>query len=145
MLWVTRTKPHVDRCASAWLIKRFIDREAKFQFISKEDPIPEGAVAFTRPKAKINPVEGKKTTYDALAAEYHVKDRLALAIGKFVHDFGVDAQENPGQVKLKETLGLSYILKGLEKTSRNDLETIEKAMIVPDSLYESLKETAQGE
>jgi hypothetical protein len=145
LLWVTRTKPHVDRCASAWLIKRFIDKDAEFQFISREDQIPEGAVAFTLPKAKINPVEGKKTTYDALAAEYRVKDKLALAIGRFVHDFEVDAQENPGKVKLKETLGLSYILGGLERISRNDSETIEEAMIVLDSLYESLKESAQEE
>lgn len=57
MLRATRTKPHVDRCASAWLIKRFIDPDTKFEFISKDDPIPGGAIAFTLPKAEINPIE----------------------------------------------------------------------------------------
>ena len=60
MLWVTRHNPHVDRCSSAWLIKRFIDKKAKFIFISNEDPIPKGAIAFTLPKAEIKPVEKKK-------------------------------------------------------------------------------------
>ena len=95
MLWVTRHKPHVDRCASTWLIKRFIDKEARFEFISAEDQIPNGAIAFTLPKAQIKPVEGKKTTYDALAAKYHIRDPFALMIGRFIHDFEIDAEENP--------------------------------------------------
>jgi hypothetical protein len=141
MLWVTRTKPHVDRCASAWLIKRFIDKDAKFEFISKDDPIPEGATAFTLPKAQIKPIEGKKTTCDVLVANYQIQDSFALKIAQFIHDFEVDADENPEKVRFKETIGLCYILKGLEKTSRIDYEIIEKAQIVLDALYASLKET----
>jgi hypothetical protein len=142
LLWVTRTKPHVDRCASAWLIKRFIDKDAEFRFISKEDPIPKNANAFTLPKAEIKPVEGKTTTYDALVEKYHVQDPLALTVGRFVHDFEIDANENTNQVKFKETLGICYVLKGLEKISKTDSETIEKAIIVLDSLHASLKEGA---
>ncbi len=142
VLWVTRKRPHVDRCASAWLIRRFIDKNAEFRFISKEDPIPKNAIAFTLPKAEIKPVEGKTTTYDALVEKYHVQDPLALTVGRFVHDFEIDANEKANQVKFKETLGMCYVLKGLEKISKTDRETIEKAMIVLDSLYTSLKEGA---
>jgi hypothetical protein len=60
MLWVTRQKPHVDRCASAWLIKRFIDKDATFQFVTKEQKIPKGAIGFTLPKAEIKPIESVK-------------------------------------------------------------------------------------
>jgi len=95
MLWVTRHNPHVDRCASAWLIKRFIDKEARFAFVSKDDAIPEGAVAFTLPKAEIKPVEKEKTTYDVLVEKYGIRDPMALKIGKFVHDFEIEAEENP--------------------------------------------------
>ena len=140
MLWVTRTKPHVDRCASAWLIKRFIDQKAKFEFITKDDPIPEGSIAFTLPKAEIKPVEGKTTTYDALLEKYNVRDPVALRIGKLIHDFEIDAREDPSAVKLKETLGLCYILKGLEKTSKTDKETIEKAQVVLDALRAILQD-----
>ena len=143
MEWVTRKQPHVDRCASAWLIKRWIDKEAKFGFISKEDPIPEGAIAFTLPKAEIKPIEGKTTTYDALLEKYSVKDGLAIAIGRFIHDFEIHAEEKPSKVKFKETLGLCYVLKGLEKVSGNDQETINRASIVLDAFYASAKEVGQ--
>jgi len=138
MLWVTRHNPHVDRCASAWLIKRFIDKEARFAFISKDDPIPEGAIAFTLPKAEIKPVEKEKTTYDVLVEKYSIRDPIALKIGKFVHDFEIEAEENPAKVKFKETLGLCYVLKGLEKTSRTDNEIVEKGLVVLDALSVSL-------
>lgn len=139
MLWVTRTKPHVDRCASAWIIRRFIDKDAKFEFISRDDPIPEDATPFTLPKAQIKPIEGKKTTCDVLITKYQVKDPVALKIVQFIHDFEIDANENPEKVKFKETLGLCFVLKGLEKTSRSDHETVERALIILDAFYASLK------
>jgi len=143
MLWVTRHKPHVDRCASAWLIKRFIDREARFDFISKEDPIPKGSIGFTLPGAHIKPVEGKQTTYDILLEKYNINDPVAIRIGELVHDFEIDAEEDSKRVNFKETLGLCYILKGLEKTSKTDHETIEKAIIVLDALSTSLEDEEQ--
>jgi hypothetical protein len=140
MLWVTRHNPHVDRCASAWLIKRFVDKKARFTFISKDDPIPKGVIAFTLPKAEIKPVDNEKTTYDVLIAKYRIQDPIALRIGKFIHDFEIDAEENPSKVKFKETLGLCYVLKGLESTSKTDNEIVEKGLIVLDALYSSLKD-----
>ena len=140
-LWVTRHNPHVDRCASAWLVKRFIDKKARFAFVSKDDPIPKGAIAFTLPKAEIKPVEKKKTTYDILAEKYNVQDPIALEIGKFIHDFEIDAEENPDKVKFKETLGLCYVLKGIEKTSKTDNETVEKGLVVLDAFSASLTDS----
>lgn len=138
MLWVTRHNPHVDRCASAWLIKRFIDKKARFAFISKDDDLPKGAIAFTLPRAEIRPVEKERTTYDVLIERYNIQDPNALKIGKFIHDFEIDAEESSERVEFKETLGLCYVLKGLEKVSRTDDEIIEKALIVLDALYTSL-------
>lgn len=138
MLWVTRHKPHVDRCASAWLIKRFIDKDAEFKFIDKDDPIPQNAIAFTLPNVQIKPVEGKLTTYDALLKKYQIQDLLALMIGKFIHDFEIGAEEDANKVKFKETLGLCCTLKGLEKISRTDKEIIEKALVVLDAFHASL-------
>ncbi len=137
-LWVTRHNPHVDRCASAWLIKRFIDKKAEFAFISKDDSIPERAMAFTLPKAEIKPVEKEKTTYDVLLEKYGIHDPVALRIGKFIHDFEIDAEENPDKIKFPETLGLCYVLKGLEKISKTSSETVEKGMMVLDALAASL-------
>jgi len=139
MLWATRHNPHVDRCSSAWLIKRFIDKKARFIFISKDDLIPKGAIAFTLPKAEIKPVEKGKTTYDVLVEKYSIQDPIALKIGKFIHDFEIEAEENLEKVKFKETLGLCYVLKGMEKTLKTDNEVVEKGPVVLDALYASLK------
>jgi len=139
MLWVTREKPHVDRCASAWLIKRFIDRKAVFGFVERNGEIPEGAIGFTLPKAEINPVEGEKTTFDALIEKYEVKDAMVVKIRDIIRDYEFN-EEEPDRIQLKETLGVCYILKGLEKTSQTDDETISKAFAVMDALYATLRD-----
>ena len=139
MLWVTREKPHVDRCASAWLIKRFVDRQANFQFIAKGDEIPNRAIGFTLPKAELSPVEGVKTTFDAIMEKYQVNDAVLRKIGDIIRDFEFH-EARLEEIQLKETLGACYILKGLEKTSKTDEETITKAIVVMDALYASLKD-----
>ena len=142
MEWVTREKPHVDRCASVWLIKRFIDVEAVFRFVSREAEIPKGAIGFTLPKADINPVEGTQTTFDALLEKYQVRDGVVLKIKDFIRDFEFN-EERPERIRFKETLGLCYVLKGLEKTSNTDDEVVSKALLVMDALYSTLKELNQ--
>jgi hypothetical protein len=142
MLWVTRTKPHVDRCASAWIIKRFIGKDAKSKFISKDDPIPEGTTAFTLPKAEINPTEGVKTTLDVLLEKYKVEDTLVKKTGEIIRDYEFN-EGNLDKIQLKETLGVCYVLKRLERTSQTDSVTIWKALAVMDALYATLKEYIQ--
>ena len=139
MLWVTRHKPHVDRCASAWLIKRFIDKEAVFKFVERDSEIPKGAIGFTLPKAEINPIAGVRTTFDALIEKYRIKDQVVMKIKEIIRDYEFN-EETPDKIRLKETLGVCYILKGLEKTSQTDNETISKAFAVLDALYAALKE-----
>jgi hypothetical protein len=139
LLWVTRHEPHVDRCASAWLIKNFIDREALFEFISKESPIPKGAIAFTLPEAEIRPVEGKSTTFDVLVERYQVKDLIVGKIRELLRDFEIDAGEDIAKVKHAETVGVCLILRGLARTSKTDHEILAKAMTVMDALYAELK------
>lgn len=139
MLWATRHKPHVDRCASAWLIMRFIDKEAVFEFITKEAEMPKGAIGFTLPNAEIKPIAGEKTTFDVLVEKYHIKDPIVEKIKDIIRDYEFN-EENPERTSLKETLGACYILKGLEKTSQTDHETISKAIAVMDALYATLKE-----
>jgi len=129
----------VDRCASAWLIKRFIDRDAVFEFVSKESNIPEGAVRFTFPRAELRPVEGVKTTFDILVEKYHLNDPIVLKIKEIIRDYEFN-EEHIDRVRLKETLGICYILKGLEKTSKTDAETVSKALIVMDAFYATLRE-----
>jgi hypothetical protein len=143
MLWVTRHEPHVDRCASIWLIKNFIDKEAVFEFISRESEIPVGATAFTLPKAELKPSE-TQTTFDMLVERYGIQDPVVLEIGRILKDFEIDAQEDMEKVKLKESTGISLILRGLARTSKGDHEIIYKGIIVMDALYAQLKARQEG-
>ena len=75
-----------------------------------------------------------------MVQKYNIQDPTALKIGKFIHDFEIDAEEDPAKVEFKETLGICYVLKGLEKTSKTDNDTIDKSLLVLDALHASLTE-----
>ena len=114
------------------------DKEAVFQFITKEQKIPKGGTAFTVPKAKINPVEGVKTTFDVLMQKYDVNDPVVSQIGDIIWNYELN-EETPEKLQLRTTLGVCYVLKGLENISQTDAETVSKAFIVMDALYATLK------
>ena len=137
MRWVTRHNPHADRCASLWLIKTFIDREAVFEFISNETPIPEGTIPLTLPGAEIQPMNGQ-TTFDALVDKYKGRDPVVIEVQKIIRD--AEQAEETRVYKLSESAGVFAILRGLDRTSKSDWETVGKAMIVMDSLYAELKD-----
>jgi len=132
MLLITRQKSYVDRCASAWLIKRFIDKQANFQFIAKDNEIPKGAMGFTLPKAELNPVEGVEATFDAIMDKHQVNDAVVHKIGD-IRDFEFH-EGKLEEIQLKETLGVCCILRELEKVSETDGETVTKAIMVTDAL-----------
>lgn len=140
MRWVTRHNPHVDRCSSLWLIKTFIDRDAVFEFISNETPIPQGAIPITLPGAEIRPKNGR-TTFDALIDKYEIKDPVIAKIQEVIRD--AEQAEESGIYKLVESAGVFAILRGLDRTSKSDWETVGKAMTVMDSLYAELKDRSK--
>jgi hypothetical protein len=94
------------------------------------------------PKAEINPTEGVKTTFDVLLEKYKVKDPVAKKIREIIREYEFN-EGNLDKIQLKETLGVCYILKGLERTSQTDSETIWKVLVVMDALYATLKEYIQ--
>jgi hypothetical protein len=138
LLWATRHEPHLDRCASTRLIKRFIDPDARFAFVDRDEVPPSGSIAFVLPGAELNPVEGVSTAYDALVAKYHVTDPVALRIGEFVHDYEVDPGEEVTRTRLRETVGVFKVVRGLARVSKSDQETVVGALVVFDSLFAQL-------
>jgi len=137
MRWVTRHNPHVDRCASLWLIKTFIDGEAVFEFITNETPLPKDAIPLTLPGATMRPKNGR-TTFDALVEEYQVRDPVVAEIQQIIRD--AEQAEESDTYTVAESAGVFAILRGLDRTSKSDWETVGKAMIVMDSLYAELKD-----
>src|SRR4030095_6833561 len=81
--WVTRRRPHVDRIASAWLIKRFIDPAATFLFADPQD-FPTNAVPFDTPGAELSHV-GDDCTFETLLKRAGLRDRRLTRLPGDVH------------------------------------------------------------
>jgi hypothetical protein len=135
--WVTREFVHVDRTACPWLIKRFIDPEAEFIFVPAEK-IPEvakkeKAIPYDAPGVELGH-HGDKCSLDAIIEKYNVEDPAVLELAKIVRAADTDKMGTT-----PEAAGLEAIMTGLGTVSRGDHETIAKASLVYDALYNNCK------
>jgi hypothetical protein len=133
-VWVTRKKPFVDRMASAWLIRRFIDPRATFKFIEERElnaGAPDG-VSFDLRKGEFTHV-GDLCTFEVLVKAFAIRDKAVKQIAEIVHDLDVKDEKygNSG------TAGVEEILTGIRKTGKNDLDTLERGMAVFEMLYQA--------
>src|SRR5205807_6991598 len=84
--WVTRRGVFVDRIASAWLIKRFIDPDARFKFVAPGGYVPrKGELRFDMFEAEYTH-EGDRCTFETLVRRFRLRDPALRAIGEIVHD-----------------------------------------------------------
>lgn len=129
--WVTRAGVHVDRMASAWLIKRFIDAEAAFKFVPAKQYRPEsGEVRFDMFDAEFTH-DGDRCTFEVLIDRMRLDDRALRAIAEVVHD--IDLKET--KFDRPETPGLAVLIASMAMAHRDDVQRIERASKVFDDLY----------
>ena len=140
MQWVTRKQIRVNRVATAWLIRRFIDRQAEFIFVEPEEvaqvQTQQGAKGFDAPGATYphKDVQGR-CSFEALVDEYCSDDAVLKQIARVVR--GADF---PEEIDLtKESAGIRAISHGFPLVARDDAETVEKASFLYDALYASLQ------
>lgn len=127
--WATRKNMWVDRMASAWLIARFIDADARFKWLAKPADCPKKALGFDYDGAAFTHV-GSRVSFEVLLASFGLDEDAALArIGGIVHF--LDA----GGVPVAEAAGLEAVLKGLRETAKNDDALLAAVMPVFDGLY----------
>jgi hypothetical protein len=128
-IWATRKAPWVDRLASAWLIKRFIDREAKFVWIARPSEQPKNAVGFDYDGADFTHVKNR-VTFEVLAAAFGLDQNPALAkIAAAVHFLDV------GGIPVAEANGLETMLKGAKEKAASDDALLAEAIRTFDLLY----------
>ena len=133
--WATRKHLWVDRMASAWLIARFIDAEAKFKWLAQPADCPKKALGFDFDGAAFTHV-GPRVTFEVLLVSFGLDADAALErIGAIVHF--LDA----GGMPVAEAAGLEAVLKGLRATAKNDDALLVAAMAVFDGLYAGLGKT----
>lgn len=132
-VWATRKAPWVDRLASAWLIKRFIDREAKFAWIARPSECPKKAVGFDYDGADFTHVKNR-VTFEVLATAFGLDRDPALAkIGAAVHFLDV------GGIPVPDATGLETMLKGARERARSDDALLGEAVRVLDLLYSAYR------
>ena len=128
-VWATRKSPWVDRLASAWLIKRFIDRDARFVWIERPSELPKKAVGFDFDGAEFTHVKSR-VTFEVLMASFAFDDDAALqAIAKAVHFLDV------GGINVPEAKVLETMLKGAREKAKTDDALLAEAMRILDLLY----------
>jgi hypothetical protein len=139
--WVTRKAIRVNRTATAWLVRRFIDRAAEFVFVDPADVVSvqerEQAVGFDAPGARYPHRDGEgRCSFEALVAEHLPEDEAMHALALIVHgaDFADEVECAP------ESAGLRAISRGFPRVSAGDLDTVERAAFLYDALYAALRE-----
>ncbi len=129
--WVTRKRPFIDRIASAWLIKGFVDKKAAFGFIeeSEIEGLDKDTIAFDMVGGEFTHV-GDMCTFEVLLKSFGLKGKALSVVAEIVHqlDLQDDKYRNPAAEGLRE------ILDGIRKTVKDDHEALEKGM----SIFEML-------
>jgi hypothetical protein len=131
-IWVTRPRPGVDRCASAWLIRRFIDPKARFAF-APEDQVPPRAVPFDMFHERGFGHRGADCTFETLEKEFRIRDPRVTVIGQMIHD----ADLLDDRFGRKEGYGVDESLKGWARQGLADEKLLERGMELIEGLYHS--------
>jgi hypothetical protein len=127
--WATRRRLWVDRVASAWLIRRFIDPDAKFRWLAKPADCPKSALGFDFDGATFTHVDDR-VTFQTLMASFGLEDDLALArLGTIVHALDVGGEAVP------EAVGFEAVMAGARERISDDDALLAEMSNVLDSLY----------
>lgn len=133
-LWVTRAGVHVDRIASAWLIRRFIDESARFRFVRTNRYSPaEGELRFDMYEGEFTH-EGDACTFEVLVSRFVPDDSVLRVIGEIVHD--IDFKED--RYGRGEAPGVATVIRGICAVHEDDPARLEAGAGLFDGLYASL-------
>lgn len=135
--WATRRRLWIDRVASAWLIRRFIDRDARFQWLAKPSDCPKRALGFDFDGAAFTHV-GDRVTFETLLASFGLDTDAALTrLGGMVHALDVGGESVP------EAKGFEAVMAGARERLNDDDALLAEMSTVLDSLYAHFQREAQ--
>jgi hypothetical protein len=131
-VWVTRQGVHVDRIASAWLIHRFIDPDARFKFVPGKAYVPQSdELRFDMFDGEFSH-EGDRCTFEVLVGRAGLIDPALAAIAEIVHD--IDLKD--GKFGREETGGIAHLIDGLSVSHKTDEQRVKRGAAIFDDLYE---------
>ena len=137
--WVTRKGIYVDRMASAWLIRRFIDPDARFKFVPPKGykPLP-GELRFDMFEAEFTH-EGDRCTLEVLIERTGIHDPGLSPIAEIVHD--IDLKDS--KFGRQDTIGIERLIAGIAMTHKDDEVRLERGCAVFNDLYEYFRRKSQ--
>lgn len=136
--WATRQHMWVDRVASAWLIRRFIDRDAHFIWLTSPGTCPANALGFDFDGAAFTHV-GERVTFEVLVASFGLdKDPALLRLGEMVHALDV------GGAPVPEAIGFEAVMAGARERAADDDQLLDEMGRVLDSLYTHFASTTKS-
>ncbi len=130
--WVTRKNPFVDRMATAWLIKRFIDEKAIFQFMDEKrmENLGQDSITFDVRDGEFTHT-GDMCTFEVFVKTFKFKDKTLKKVAEIVHELDVKDE----RFRSPESRGIEEILIGIRKIAKSDKETLERGMAIFEMLY----------
>ena len=134
-VWVTRRNPFVDRMASAWLIRRFIDSQAQFEFLETDRmvaAVPNG-VSFDLPEGDFTHEEDR-CTFEVLLEAFSLRAKALRKIAEVVHELDL----KDGKFPNLQAIGVETILLGIRKTAKDDREALEEGIKTFERLHAAL-------
>ncbi len=134
-LWITRPRPGVDRMASAWLIRRFIDEQARFGFAADRESVPEHGVPFDMFGVEFSH-RGDGCTFETLCAVFGLHEPALSRIAGIVHDLDL----KDGRFGAPECNTVGAMIDGLQLAYRDDEALLAQGITLFDSLYRSFEQ-----
>ena len=127
--WVTRPRPHIDRVASAWLIRRFIDPEAEFVFAAPAE-FPADAIPFDAPGVELSHY-GEDCTFETLVKRARLRDRRLVRLAEVVHE----ADLRDGKYPHEEARGIDVAIRAMLAASPDDHHVLAQGIALFEGLY----------
>jgi hypothetical protein len=138
--YITRERVHVDRIATAWAIRKFIDPEATFQFVPRtRDVRGMDGIPFDLRGATLTHRKGR-CTFEVLLETYVLEDPALRRMARIIHS--ADLPQDDAASPLAE--GVLAIFDGVRDGSRSDDERLTRGFVVCDALYEYCRQSGDA-
>jgi hypothetical protein len=138
-LWVTRPRPGVDRMASAWLIRRFIDPQARFGFAADRDTVPEDAIPFDMFGVDFSH-HGDGCTFETLCAVFGIQEASTTRLAAIVHD--LDLKDARFGAPEGGTVGT--LIEGLQLAYADDEALLAQGISLFEALYRAFEQSTRS-
>lgn len=138
-LWVTRPRPGVDRMASAWLIKRFVDPQARFGFAADRESVPSTAIPFDMFGVEFSH-QGEGCTFETLCTVFAIHEPAVVRIASVVHDLDL----KDGRFGSHEAPTVGTVIEGLQLSVLEDDALLAQGMALFESLYRAFEQSARS-